>query len=227
MIARHLTLKQAESMFDQFEENAYNWCFELDNEYLILRNELINIWDEISSKFNNIKKYVFDLLFASKSYTLFSKFSDIDLASYDFWRYIAICVIPDLLYKRWGNIRTHFYSKSVRIYPYTLYWYIHLSLQSSLDETINMLNTKKCNTDTILQIVERPGRMGVNLEFYRKLMYLYCDDDNEENIKIFRNALTLNTARAINIIPDFYLDGNLGYARDIMKDAIGRTLNGK
>ena len=227
MIAKYLTAKQAESLFDQFEENSYNWCFELDNDYLNLRNELITIWDEVSSKFSNIKKYDFDLVLASKLYVVFNKFNEVDLASYDFWRYISVCVIPDLLYRRWGNVRTHFYSKTVRIYPYTLYWYIHLSWQNNLEDTFKMLNNKNCNTDTILQIVERPGRMGVNLEFYRKLMYLYCADTNENNINIFRSALTLNTARSINILPDFYLDGNLGYARDIMKDAVGRTLNGK
>ena len=58
-------------------------------------------------------------------------------------------------------------------------------------------------------------------------MHIYCTDINQNNIDIFRSALTLNTARSVNIIPDFYLDGNLGYARDIMKDAVGRTLNGK
>ena len=49
-----------------------------------------------------------------------------------------------------------FYKKGVRLYSGKLWWYIHLSWQGDLEQTKSILINN--STDTILQIVERPGK---------------------------------------------------------------------
>jgi hypothetical protein len=55
-------------------------------------------------------------------------------SSYDFWRYISVCVIPDIVADRWDIDKSdHFYSKPTGIYPFQVYWYIKLSWQGTKD----------------------------------------------------------------------------------------------
>lgn len=102
-------------------------------------------------------------------------------------------MIPDIVHARWGMNASHFYQTSRRIWLKTIWWYIHLSWQNSIDETYKILigNT----TDTILQLVERPG-LGYNVELFREIMKQYANySDSSRNL--FRTVLKLNTAKIL------------------------------
>ena len=231
MIEKELDLKESELLYQDFLNNNSEFGFyNLDEEYMSLRKDLINLWDEAKSKVKKVNSYEFDLEFGIRIYPVFlNKFSNITLSSYDFWRFISLCVIPDLLYERWGNSPLHYYKKTVRIYPFTLFWYIKLSWQGSLESTYSLLNKKYLTTDTILQIVERPGRMGVYVEYYNALIKKFCNLPESKNLQygdILRNVLTLNTARSFNISIDYYEGGLIGYVNDLFANVLGGNVNG-
>lgn len=232
MIIKELDVKQSELFYQQFIENDYKYGFiDIDEDYKKIRDSILIKWNECKSKVKKIKSYEFDLFFAKELFIIFdSKFDMVYLASYDFWRYISLCVIPDLIYERWGNVVAHYYKKTVRIYPYTLYWYIKLSWQGSLDLTIDLLSKKYLTTDTILQCVERPGRMGVDLKYYNALMKEFCTTELEQKNKygdLFRNVLTLNTSRSFNLVIDFVDGGIVGYVKSLINESMGGLFNGK
>lgn len=231
MIVKTLDIRQSEFFYSQLIENDFSPCFELNDDYQKLRDLLLQSWNKNKENVKNIKKYSFDLSIAIDVYSIFAnQFDEVTLADYDFWRYISICVIPDLLYERWGNSNKHFYKKTVRIYPFTLFWYIKLSWQGTLENTYNLLNTSNCTTDTILQCVERPGKMGVNVEYFNTLMKLFCEDstiEEQSNIDLFRRILVLNTARSVNVIAELYKNGMNGYVQDLLETAKGGISNGK
>ena len=79
----------------------------------------------------------------------------------------------------------------------TIWWYVHLSWQNNINETYNILINN--TTDTILQLVERPG-LGYNVELYRELMKQYNNyEDSSRNL--FRTVLKLNTAQMLTTVP--------------------------
>lgn len=232
MIIKELDVKQSEVLFNQFCDNNYKYGFiDIDDDYKNIRNIIIEKWNECKSKVKKIKSYDFDLLLAKEIFTLFdNRFDSVTLASYNFWRYISLCVIPDLIYERWGAANAHFYKKTVRIYPYTLYWYIKLSWQGDILTTFNLLNKNFLTTDTILQCVERPGRMGIDIKYYNILMEKYCNtilDKANKYGDLFRNMLTLNTSRSFNLAIDFVNGGIDGYVQELLDESVGGILNGK
>ena len=190
---------KAEDRYNEFL--SLNRVFVDNNlgEYETIRNEILAIKPNYDSK----DKYGYDLEFACNLYTYFNskEWFSINLASnYNFWRYICVYVIPDVIYERFDFSVEHYYKKDVRIYIPSLWWYIHMSFYKDVETTKTML--KSLNSDYILQLVERPGRNGLFLDLYREIMRVLCSlSDSVRNRKLnkanlFRRVLIQNTAQS-------------------------------
>lgn len=183
-----------------------------------IRNQLIEIRDYIFEKYeyDNANKldYKFDLLFGLKMYQVLNEnvgFTNRVATNDDIWRYLSICVIPDIVHSRWELNEERFYKSPRRIWLKALWWYIHLSWRGNEEETYNIL--KDNTTDTVVQLVERPG-IGYHVEMYREIMYQYSfiQDSSRE---VFRRLLKLNTATILTTIPELVEGGIKKYVQDL------------
>lgn len=175
-----------------------------------LRGKLLDIRDELFDEFgyDSYERlgYDFDLRFGLKLYGLLNDvfhFSVRDASNDEIWMYLSVKVIPDIVHSRWGKNSTRFLN-SRRIWLKNLWWYVHLSWHQSEEETFDLL--KNNTTDTIMQLVERPG-LGYYVELYREIMLQYSKvNDNSRNI--FRKVLKLNTALLPVTYPEL-IDGGI------------------
>ena len=193
-------------------------------EFVELRNKLIDARDQLYEQYNfdsaNKLDYQFDVLFGLKLYEILlndSTFSNRVVANDEVWRYLSIKVIPDIVHARWGLNASHFHQTSRRIWLKTIWWYVHLSWQNNINETYNILINN--TTDTILQLVERPG-LGYNVELYRELMKQYNNyEDSSRNL--FRTVLKLNTAQMLTTVPELVDGGLEQYIHNLFETAKG------
>lgn len=182
----------------------------LSNDMQELRDSFIEARDELYDKYNLDSEeklgYDFDLRFGLKVYSILSRevgFTNRIASNDEVWRYLSIKIIPDIVHSRWGRkeVRT---LTSRRIWLKNLWWYIHLSWAGSSEETFNLL--KNNTTDTVVQLVERPG-IGYYTDLYRELMKQYANI-NDSSRNIFRRALKLNTALLPVSYPEL-MDGGI------------------
>jgi len=136
-------------------------------------------------------------------------FTAVEASDDDIWRFISIKLFPDLTYLRYpdpekearergGRInRKRFFSHTRRIWIKTLWWYVHLSWQGSVDATRKALAG---NGATIIShFIETPGK-GYRVDLYRALMRHYASRDDKGD-KLFRSVAKLNGAECRNIEP--------------------------
>ena len=170
---------------------------------------------------NDVRDYRMDVCFGAALYDYFKQkpWFTMRLACDDgFWRHIALRVIPDLVGERWGESNSdHYYAKPSRIWPKTLWWFIHLSLCGTTEDTKKMLLSGNFSTDTVLNLVERTGRCGTNISVYREIMVRYAALKDVAD-KDFRNVMKLNTAKAVVIEPVFSEGGVNGYVSSIFNE---------
>lgn len=203
--------------YEQFVLNPKVDESKLDPNYLILRKLCLNKYYEIkndeSSQNVNSRLHYLDMNFGFFLYEILNQQDDFTAkyeASYDFWRYFAVCVIPDIIADRWNiNKSDHFYSKATGIYPFQVYWYIKLSWQGTKEKTMDIL--KDNQEDQILQLVDRPSSIGINLDLYRRIMYKLSYIDPKQKQEVFRAVMLKNTAKLINVRPELYEGGINGY----------------
>ncbi len=188
-------------------------------EFQVLRTKLIEARDEVFEKYEFDKAdkldYQFDLAYGLKIYKIFQEdenFTNRFASKDDIWRFISIKVIPDIVHSRHDLKADYFYKNSRRIWLKRIFWYIHLSWAGDEESTYNIL--KNNSTDTILNLVERPG-LGYHVDLYREIMKQYGDKGH--NNDLFRRIMKLNTAREVVLIPEFYQDGIVGYVEDLFK----------
>lgn len=204
MKIRELNKEEAKKLFGKISSEGINddYFAALDVDYQKMRKDILELVPNPISK-----TYEFDLLFGIKLYEYFMKFSDdyfneAVASNYDFWRYICLRVVPDVIYKRHGFVNTYFYEKNVRIYIPTLWWFIEMSYQGDLTKTYDCL--KRFSTDYILQFVERPGRDGMYIDVVRRMFYylstLSMETINEKkgNQILIRRLLIQHTAKNSN-----------------------------
>ena len=168
----------------------------LSSEFKHIRNLLIQARDDIFDEYHldaaEKLGYTFDLLFAIKLYEILgtnNNFCNRVASDDDVWRFLSIRVIPDIVHSRWGMNEAR-YMTSRRIWLKNLWWYIHLSWNGDTERTYEIL--KNNTTDTVLQLVERPG-VGYYVSLYREIMLQYsCINDPSRTL--FRKVLKLNTA---------------------------------
>lgn len=152
-------------------------------------------------------------------------------ANDDFWRYLSIKVVPDVVADRWGKENeSHYWSKPARIWLRSIWWYVHLSWQGDMTTTATVLESSCFTTDSILNLEERTGRNGTFINVYRYIMYYYSRipqevlEDYDKNTKtqsdgLFRIVMKLNTAKSVVIDPALYLGGEKEYVRSLFMDA--------
>lgn len=189
-------------------------------EFVEIRNKMIdardNLYDEYGFDSSSKLDYKFDLLYGIELYKILDEdcgFSNRVASNDDIWRYISIKVIPDIVHARWGLNEDHFYKTSRRIWLKTIWWYIHLSWSGSSEMTYKIL--KDNSTDTILQLVERPG-IGYHVDMYRELMkqYSYHDDPSRQ---LFRRVLKINTAKLMTVNPEVVPGGVEKYVSEMFE----------
>lgn len=203
----------------------------VENEYLDIRNQLLLKYDKIEKFY--LKDYDKDLYFGTEVYLLLISLNGFSMriaADDGFWMYLSLKVVPDIVSKRWGkDNESHFWERSTRIWLKSIWWYIHLSWQGNIDETINVL--KYNSTDEILNLVERAGHKGYNIEVYRNIMYYYStvsqdikQSFNKGRDTLFRRIMILNTAYSQTIEPALYAEKEKGYVKWLFQ-SLGITVN--
>ncbi|RIP34987.1 hypothetical protein BUZ14_07390 [Staphylococcus gallinarum] len=193
---------------------------ETPNEFEDLRQKLLEARDDIFLEYqlDGVEKldYKFDLLFGIRLFEILNesiKFYNRDAMNDDLWRYVSIKIIPDIVHSRWGFNEDHFFKTSRRIWLKTIWWYINLSWMGNTEDTFKLLENN--TTDTILQLVERPG-IGYNVEMYRELMKQYYEY-NDSSRQLFRRVLKLNTARLLTTSPELMEGGIPQYVHDLFE----------
>ena len=199
---------------------AIEYFDDLDVDYKKLRCDLLNIVPKPIEK-----NYEFDLEFGIRIYEYFNNveslnFNEAVASNYDFWRYICLKVIPDVIEKRHGFVETYYYSKNVRMYIPTLWWYIEIGYQGDIKSTYNCL--KSFSTDYIVQFVERPGREGLYIEVIRRIFYYLAKlpkeviNDKKGNQTLIRRLLIQHTAKNANY--NLVVEGKIDeYVKELYK----------
>ena len=96
-----------------------------------------------------------------------------------------------------------------------IWWYIHLSWNNDEQTTHDIIRNN--TTDTILNLVERPG-LGYYVDVYREIMKRYSDCNDRD---LFRKVLKLNTARLLTTSPELVDGGIEAYVEGLFRTAGG------
>lgn len=234
MNIKTLSTKQSKIEFDRLFRSDNGTLLSMDCESS-LDVDYRQIRQELYREYNNLKQlgykdYQLDYRYSLWFYDYFRNqewMTERLAANYEFWSFVALKVIPDLVYDRFGAADDkHYYAKGLRIWPYTLYWYSHLSWQGDIESTERILSSSRCCSDTILNLVERPGRYGTFVELYRRIMYYFVNIsavkplDSSNSIKLFRSIMKLALAKPQVIDPDLFDGGTSEYAREIVQECI-------
>lgn len=229
-----LTKIEAKKAYETLQSNDFK-CPEIkDSNLKILRNDICNSYKNAQSIEGN--DYLKDLKFAIALYERFEseRWFTCSLASnYDFWRYISICVMPDIIYDRFGDVSSHYFDKNVRIYPATLYWYINMFKEDSQEKTYEFLSKPCFSTDTILQTIERTGS-ETNAKVLKEILHQYSQLDAKfikqyyGALNIFlRKILILHMAKSLVIIPEIFENGIKGYVSMLFDSILSGEENDK
>lgn len=212
--------------------DSQNLC-ELDAEYVSLRNDMSALWQEVKNDTPGGKKYLLDLKFGIKLKEYFDAKEWFNLrraADIDFWRYLSVCVVPNLVLERWdGKQEDHFWKKPSRIWLRSIWWFAYLGWENDAAETYNLLKGDMFNTDIILGTVERTGRKGTPINLYKAILHTYaklplsCIHDfssssESKNDTLYRSVMRLNTAKIIVVEPELYEGGVEGYVAGLFKN---------
>ena len=177
MAYKTLKLEDIKKRYEQYVTYQNVDESNLDPNYKSLREACLTKYNEIKINADSISSksslHYIDMNFGFFLYEYLNQQKDFTSryeSNYEFWRYFAVCVIPDIIADRWNITKSdHFYSKPTGIYPFQVYWYIKLSWQGTKEKTREVL--KDNQEDQILQLVDRPSSIGVNLDLYRRIMF--------------------------------------------------------
>lgn len=217
------TAEKARQDFDKITVEKLKDIY-VSDKYSDLRKSLITARDKIFDLKNldTSEKlgYSFDLSFGLELYSILNNqynFKLRDAANDDIWRFLQLQIIPDVVFSRWGLNEERFYKANRRIWIKTLWWYVHLSWNNDKTTTYQLL--EKNTTDTIMNLVERPG-LGYDIELYRQIMRKYrqyCDGSNESRM-LFRRVMIMNIARSATVSPELIEGGLSNYVDKIFRD---------
>lgn len=198
-----------------------------DSSYKEFRNELITCFKSALEETGGKMNYTLDLRMGIKLYELLNPsegFTNVQANDDDIWRYISVCVMPDITYLRYpkpeqGSIRINqkrFYSHTRRIWLKTLWWYIHLGWQGTKENTYEVL--KNNGTNIISHFIERPGK-GYRTELFRSMMYIYSTLSTQKD-NIFRAAAKINLAKCVTVEPALTIGGERAYSEKLFKEIL-------
>lgn len=216
-----------EDSSNRFNEYCKDKNVNCPEEYAGLRDEITKLFVLTLSEIGidpvdiNTKNYAYqiDYIFGLKLYKLLTESYNMSIrtaASEGVWRYLSVCVVPDLVELRYGiDHPDRFWKKPKRIWLRVIWWYIHLSWQGDEESTKEVL--KDNSTDEILQLVDRCGRDGYRVDLYREIMKKYAsmDSDKRRKDQIFRKMMVVNTARVQVIEPELVDGGESEYLNEI------------
>ncbi|MCW8275513.1 hypothetical protein IMF27_07205 [Pseudomonas sp. PCH199] len=133
-----------------------------------------------------------------------------------FWRFLSLKLVPDLVKSRWENgSAVRYWQGRSRIWLRATWWTVHLTWQGTEEATKAVLKT--VTTDTVVQLVERPGRSGFRVELTRSLfMERYLRKPSQDQ---FRAVMKLNTAKVLVVEPSCCEGGLEGYAKALFNEA--------
>lgn len=230
MIIKNLNNARAKRQMDQWKST--NKLPELvDNDYLQIRNDLTSMNIEINelikrdySDYSSRKLYLKDILLGLKLYEYFNQcewFNQRVASNYDFWRFLSIMVVPNVVQDRWDFEDSRYWKQKNRMWLPSIWWYANLCFNENYDNTLEIMLSKYFTTDTILNLVDRTGKKGFDIELYRRLMHKfslvnpkkYSNVSNKlkKSDNVFRLIMRLHTARSQTIDPNLYKDGLDGY----------------
>ena len=236
MIIKTLNRSEAQNAMKEWVLN-YPSLPEVEGDYLKIRKDIQEFNQKVRSEcpYSIAKKdYYIDAHIGILLYDYLWRVPGFNLraaANDDFWRYLSIKVIPDVVAERWGyENESHYWSKPARIWLRSIWWYVHLSWQGDMQTTAKVLEASCFTTDSILNLEERTGRKGTFINVYRYIMYYYSHiqqqvlDEYNKNTKtqqddLFRIVMKLNTAKVMVVDPALYLGGEKEYVRSLFMDA--------
>lgn len=234
MVIKELNRTKA---FEAMKEwvNSYPELPAVDAEYEKIRVELQKFAQDLKNNNTDITDYYTDVHMGLFLYNYLEKKSGFSMrvaSNDDFWRFMSIKVVPDLVGERWGyDNESHYWTKPSRIWLRQIWWYVHLSWQGDIKTTEMLLESENFSTDTILNLEERTGRNGTYIEVYRFIMYFYArlpktviDNYNMtvrkhgKHATLFRTVMKLNTAKSMVVDPALYLGGPIEYVKSLFMD---------
>ena len=219
----HMTDVEFSDMIDHWTH--YDIGQEFDSEYAEFRKELVNSFKDALTETGGKYTYTLDLRVGIKLYELLKPengFNMVVANDDDIWRYISVCVMPDITYMRYpkpeqGAIRLNqkrFFSHTRRIWLKTLWWYIYLGWQGTADDTYEIL--KNNGTNIISHFIERPGK-GYRPVLFRSMMKAYSSVPVQKD-EVFRAAAKLNLAKCKTIEPALTLGGESVYSCQLFNE---------
>lgn len=235
MMMKTLNRGEAQKAMKEWIDN-YPELPDVEPKYRVVRADLQALNKKVREKANDDKdlKYYIDSQFGIELYEYLWNLPGFNMrvaANDDFWRFLSIKVVPDLVAQRWGkDNESHYWSRPTRIWLRSIWWFVHLAWQGDIEKTRELLECKHFTTDTILNFEERSGRNGTYVEAYRSILFYYSKV-SEEDIKkfsrgkgsssddVFRVVMKLNTAKMMVMDPALYLGGVNAYAKSLFEDA--------
>lgn len=141
---------------------------------------------------------------------------DIRTAADDgWWRFLSLRVLPDLVKSRWETAPpVRFWVGRGRIWLRALWWTVHLTWQESEENTQKVL--EDVTTDTVVQLVERPGKGGFRIDLARQIFKVRRLRKPSQDQ--FRAIMKLNTAQIILKEPMLCDGGLVGYVDALFTD---------
>lgn len=204
---KRLGASEASNIYRQFLE-SYQLPETADHELrVLLYGPLMEVIDMAEKTGGSSLKYRIDLDVGLRLYKILSV-NEIGMrtaADTDFWRYISLLVLPDIVQRRYPDNATRFWQNKRRIWLKAVWWYIHLSWQESEESTRAVLS--RHSTDEIVQLVERSGRNGYRVSLYREIMRQSIN----RSTNALRVVMKFNTARLMTTEPSLYKGGVTGY----------------
>lgn len=131
------------------------------------------------------------------------------------WRFLSLCVLPDLVKSRWeGAPPVRFWMGRSRIWLRAMWWTVHLTWQGSEENTQKVL--EDVTTDTVVQLVERPGKGGFRVDLTRQIFRVRRLRKPSQDQ--FRAIMKLNTAQIVLKEPVLCEGGLFGYVDALFAD---------
>lgn len=131
------------------------------------------------------------------------------------WRFLSLRVLPDLVKSRWDSASpVRFWKGRSRIWLRAIWWTVHLTWQGSEASTRKVL--ENVTTDTVVQLVERPGKGGFRIDLTRQIFEMRRLRNPSQDQ--FRAIMKLNTAQIVLKEPLLCEGGLFGYVDALFSD---------
>ncbi|MGU9855291.1 hypothetical protein [Pseudomonas sp. LF245] len=214
-----LNLKLSQRHFDEMVKNDDFRHDRLNPELEEIRRQLFAVVSlyEPTARSNVSGPGAYDMKLGLALYRILAEAGmDTRTAADDgWWRFLSLRVLPDLVKGRWDSAPPVRYWKGrSRIWLRAMWWTVHLTWQGSEEKTRKVL--ENVTTDTVVQLVERPGKGGFRIELtrliFKRRQLLKPSQDQ------FRAIMKLNTAQIVLKEPLFCEGGLLGYVDALFVD---------